>query len=100
MRPHPLLPSPSQPKKPKLPPPPNFPTLSIQIPSTAPGDSPTPFVPNSRAPVPLVTPTFVGHALLVLKPKRPEDDAVYSEKIFKGKQRKVRVCGVSLAFAV
>ena len=30
--------------------------------------------------------SFVGHALLVLKPGKPEDDVVYSEKIFKGKQ--------------
>ncbi|GMH71831.1 hypothetical protein TL16_g05758 [Triparma laevis f. inornata] len=80
--------------KPKIPDPPKFGTLDIKIPKDPSGISGKDdllFLPNSRTPIPLITDTFEGQALLVLKPQKPEDDKFYHERIFKGKQRKFEI---------
>lgn len=45
--------------------------------------------PNSRRPIPFETDIFQGSIILLLRPKPPERDGVYEERIFGRKKRNV-----------
>jgi hypothetical protein len=65
--------------------PPTFP-LSAKLHSTAEG-IPAPFQLNSRSPVPIETPLFSGHALVIVRPDGGAQDPFYQHRVFEGKRR-------------
>ena len=46
---------------------------------------------NSRHPVPIDTPLFEGHVLLLVRPETEAEDPYYMEHVFKGKRRRFEV---------
>eukprot|EP00966_Prymnesium_polylepis_P057025 1320790-Prymnesium_polylepis.1 len=46
---------------------------------------------NARSPVPLAGADFDGHAIIAIRPKRPQDDAHYFGRLFDGRERKLEL---------
>ena len=69
--------------------PPVFPTLEASILDADGTYRPLPI--NSRDPVPIDTPLFKGHVLLLVRPETEADDPYYSEQVFRGKRRRFEV---------
>ena len=68
-------------------PPPTFSSLVLNL-INPDGSIGSPFNANARQGVPLSTDVFEGHALILLRPKRPSDDEHYSSTIFGPKTKK------------